>query len=139
MSFTTFSVALCFFFSVSRTLAITWSVTCFTCVPPSFDDVAIELTNDTCWKPSSDAATHTSHRSPHFSKMRGAPPSFGPTYSSTYFWKLSTLSFAPLRCTCGGRRAGGRARLSGSAPEGARAASRGGRRTLTPRVLPAMS
>ena len=107
MSFTTFSVALCFFFSVSRTLAITWSVTCFTCVPPSFDDVAIELTNDTCWKPSSDAATHTSHRSPHFSKMRGAPPSFGPTYSSTYFWKLSTLSFAPLRCTCGGRRAGG--------------------------------
>ena len=137
MSFTTFSVALCFFFSVSRTLAITWSVTCFTCVPPSFDDVAIELTNDTCWKPSSDAATHTSHRSPHFSKMRGAPPSFGPTYSSTYFWKLSTLSFAPLRCTCGGRRAGAAQRER--APEGARAASRGGRRTLTPRVLPAMS
>ena len=33
--------------------------------------VAIELTNENCWKPSSDAATHTSQRSPTFSVTRG--------------------------------------------------------------------
>ena len=51
----------------------TWSATCATCVPPLV--VAIELTNENCWKPSSLGAIATSHRSDTFSKTRGVPPS----------------------------------------------------------------
>ena len=77
----TFSMPLCFFLRCSSTRSTIWSATWPTCVPPLV--VAIELTKENCWKPSSLGAMATSHRSETFSNVRGPPPSFGPRKRST--------------------------------------------------------
>mmetsp|Transcript_32548 Transcript_32548/g.98138 ORF Transcript_32548/g.98138 Transcript_32548/m.98138 type:complete len:201 (-) Transcript_32548:504-1106(-) len=100
--------ALFFFLIIGARFLTTWSVMKLTCVPPL--EVAIELTNETCWKPLVLTVTHTSHRS------------CSPTASTT--GKSLSLLARTMLTYCRNDRIGMALPLKD---------------TLTPRVTPAMS